>query len=325
MYHCLYAAHVIHCSESKEQNRCTAFYHRSPRSLFYSQACHPPWPMTRPRFLKRHCISCHGSTKQEAGVRFDLLDGYQAEQRTLWVSVHEKLTSGAMPPKSRPRPGAEEQQQILQWIETQSANETVAVRRLNRRELSAALQDITGLSVDYTQALPGDATLASFDTGADALQDTADSVAQTMIITRRAVDAIRFREPPACEPLMADLKLSQDARKEFDRWKNERDVQVNGFRQARPGEGLLIEPNWVGDRGGMTLSIPPPKDGTGVLRLKLVISVMKPFAEVPNPHFLGRGCRSGHRLSGSDRVTRRPTGTHLRRATRQPARGQTRH
>ena len=46
----------------------------------------------------------------------------------------------------------------------------------------------------------------------------------------------------------------------------------------------MIEPQWVGDCGGIEFKIPPPTDGRGVLRLKLTVAVQQPLESVPNPH-----------------------------------------
>jgi mono/diheme cytochrome c family protein len=144
-------------------------------------------------FLKQHCLECHGSDAQESGLRYDGIMHYRTEDTHLWTMVHQKLSAGEMPPKDSARPTAAETETVLKWIEIQQqATATSSLRRLNRRELAAALRDVTGLAVDYAQGLPGDRKVAGFDTGADGLHDAADSVAQIMTVTRRAVDGIRF-------------------------------------------------------------------------------------------------------------------------------------
>lgn len=235
-------------------------------------------------FLQQHCFACHGPEKQKAGIRYDQLTGFQADARNLWTMVHEKLAAREMPPEDRSQPTAAERGRMLSWIQNeQRAHRAGATRRLNRRELSAALQDVTGLAVDYAYSLPEDGRVAGFDTGVDGLQDTADSVAQMMEIARRAVDGVRFLEPAAGKILSADLRAAKDPRKTLDDWKNEGVLgKVRGVNQ--PGAGLLLEPEWLGDRGGLTLQVPPPPNRHGVLRLKLVVSVMKGnFPGLPNP------------------------------------------
>ncbi len=248
-----------------------------------SAAAQQEFPRTIAPFLKKHCYACHGPQKQEANLRYDQLDGFQIANRHLWTMVHQRLSAGEMPPEDRPQPGSQEKKAVLGWIEQQQrALGAGSTRRLNRRELSAALQDLTGLSVDYADSLPGDGKLAGFDTGADALQDAASSVAQIMRVTRRAVDGIRFLEPPPGEVFTATLSEATDTRKAFDAWK-----KAGAYAKPRghleKGVGLYLEPKWVGDRGGLEFNVPPPPNRKGVLRLKLVVSAKKFFPGLPNP------------------------------------------
>ncbi len=235
-------------------------------------------------FLEKHCRSCHGPEKQEAGVRFDRLEHYRPEDRALWTRVHELLSLGEMPPKKNARPAPAEAQAVLGWIaREQKALRGGGLRRLNRRELSAALRDLTGLSVDFAAALPGDGAVDGFDTGADGLQDAADSVDQALRIARRAVEGIRFLEPARAAPLAADFRAVKDVRKALDPWKAAGVVpSPRGF--AKPGAGLLLEPKWLGEKGGFGLHVPPPADGRGLLRLRLSVCAHKPLPGLPDPH-----------------------------------------
>src|SRR4051794_26739475 len=97
-------------------------------------------------FLKQHCQSCHGPKKQESRLRLDDVTGMQAGNRNLWTMVHERLAAGEMPPKERSAPPDAQTKQVLQWIvERQRALGPGGTRRLDRRELAAALRDVTGL------------------------------------------------------------------------------------------------------------------------------------------------------------------------------------
>lgn len=233
-------------------------------------------------FLRQHCHDCHGADAQEAGLRLDRLDAFRAGDTHLWTDIYVKLASGEMPPKDQPRPDAAELKKMLAWIEAeQAAAITSSLRRLNRRELSAALQDVTGLSVDFASGLPGDGKLAGFDTGVDALNDAADSVSQLMIVTRRAVDAIRFLDPPSDTTLSAELFGAKDPKKLLDEWKNV-GATAKGPGVAKSGLGWLLSPNWVGDRDSFNVRLPSTFGRTGVLRLELVVSAYKPVAKVPN-------------------------------------------
>lgn len=234
-------------------------------------------------FFQQHCVDCHGAETQEGGVRFDAVESYRSQDSHLWTQVHEKLAAGEMPPKDHPQPDAMDRERLLDWIVAeQRANASGRVRRLNRRELAASLRDATGLSIDYAAALPGDGAVDGFDTGADGLQDTADSTAQAMRVARRAVDGIRFLEPSPAVVYSADLRGVKDAKKAFDAWKST-GASAKGPGIGRQGMGWLIEPKWVGERGDFTFRMPPHADHKGVVRVTLVVSLLKSREEIPNP------------------------------------------
>lgn len=240
--------------------------------------------LVRP-FLARHCLTCHGTEKQEARIRYDHLAGFRPSDRHLWTLVHEKLSAQEMPPEDQAQPADAERRKILAWIEqSQRQSPGGGTRRLNRREFSAALRDLTGLAIDFGYSLPDDGRVDGFDTGADALQDAADSVAQTMQVVRRAVETLRFLNPASDVVFAADLRQVKDAREPFDRYKAAGLSVSSGDTAGRPGTGLLIKPKWVGDRGGFTLRLPPPANRQGVLRLEIEVSALRMVDGVPHPH-----------------------------------------
>jgi hypothetical protein len=237
--------------------------------------------------LEKYCVDCHGPEKQKARLRYDGVRGFQISDRHLWTMIHEQLSEGEMPPEKKPQLSSSEKKRVLAWIEKeQRALGAGSTRRLNRREFGSALQDLTGLTVDFAYSIPGDSKVNGFDTGAEALQDAADSVSQMMEVTRRAVDGIRFLEPPASEILEVDLvNVEKDPHKLFyaDPW-IEAGMSLEKLpRIARPGLGALIEPKWPKDRTSGMFSVPPPSDGRGLVRVKVSMTSYCAFPEVPNP------------------------------------------
>lgn len=184
--------------------------------------------LVRP-FLKENCIACHGPKKQESRLRLDEVTGVQAGNHNLWTMVHERISAGEVMPKDRPQPADAVKQKLLTWIaEQQRALGPGGTRRLNRRELAAALRDVTGLAIDFAQALPGDGTVGGFDTGADALQEASDAVAQWLSVTRRAVAGIHFLPPTRGKVFSANFRDVQPVKKGtdpykkiFDEWKEQ--------------------------------------------------------------------------------------------------------
>lgn len=234
--------------------------------------------------LKQHCFECHGPDLQEARIQFDRLQGFETSDHHLWTSVYDQVSRGLMPPAGQPTLAAAEKKQLLEALaEAQRREPGLRTRRLNRRELTAALRDVSGLMVDYSYSLPEDGKVDGFDTGAEALQDAADSVADLMRATRRTVEGMRFLEPAQGKVFAADVREAKDVRKVFDAWKAD-GLSGGGDVQPVVGTGWLLKPKWLGDRGGMTIRMPPPENRTSILRLQLTVAVQKSLPAIPNPH-----------------------------------------
>lgn len=237
-------------------------------------------------FFEKHCVACHGPEKQESRLRLDTITGIQTGNRNLWTMIHERVADGSMPPSTRKQPDAADKKQLLASIsQQQRALGSGSARRLNRRELGAALSDVTGLRVDFSQALPADGTVGGFDTGAEGLQEASDAVAQWLHVTRRAVDGIRFLDPVKETAFAVNLREVKDPRKELDTWQKSGGPSVNGVgppTYSKPGLGMLLEPRSVGDRDVVLIRVPRP-ERLGILRLTLDVSVWKPVKGLPNP------------------------------------------
>ena len=253
--------------------------------------------------LKQHCVKCHGAKKQQGRIRLDRLGEFKASDGHLWTLVHEVLSAGEMPPEDEAQPEAGALKRLLGWIETEQTKARVGhTRRLNRRELSAALQDLTGLKVDYAYMLPADGKVDGFDTGAAGLQDAADSVARVMEVTRRAVEGIRFLEPARGTNWVSDLRNIKDPRRTLDDWK-----KTGGYFKARGVNhevGLLLEPQWLGSRNGSTFALWPPRDKTGVLRIRMLVSTYEGnVKDLPHAHLW---VNAGRRLIGTTEIVAAP-------------------
>ena len=235
--------------------------------------------------MERYCIDCHGEDIQKARLRLDELDGFKPSDRHLWTKVHQQLTDGKMPPKKKRHPEPAEKQKLLAWIEKeQRALSAGSTRRLNRREFSSALQDVTGLDVDFAYTLPGDSKVDGFDTGGEALQDASDSVNQMMEVARRAVEGIRFLEPAQSKILNLDLvNVAKDPNKKFDAWKAEGITIEKVPRIAKPGLGALVEPSWPRDPSSTMFRVPAPENRQGIMRVKFSVSSYTTFPGIPDP------------------------------------------
>ncbi len=240
--------------------------------------------------LTKYCMHCHGERKQKARIRYDRISAYQESDEHLWTMVHEALVKGEMPPQDEPQPTEAERQTLVEWIQGRARIQAAASagfqRRLNRREFSAALQDLTGLPIDFGAGLPGDGKVDGFDTGAQGLQDAADSVAQWLEVTRRAVESIRFLEPDRDRRIRIDFREHEftDFRKWVDRNYKDDGIFTRSKRlTCSKGIGVYLPTQWTGDRGNSFLAVPAPSDKRAALKLTICVAAKRPLPGLPVP------------------------------------------
>ena len=241
-------------------------------------------------FLAKYCFKCHGPDEQKARIRYDEISSFDEQDHALWTLIYEQLNSGDMPPKKSLQPGRNEVLGIINWLEQKSENILSSsasgyLRRLNRRELSAALQHVTGLKTDFSKALPEDGKVNGFDTGAGGLQDAADSVSQVLAVSGQALDGIYFKEKPDIISYQADLSSFKDPAAGIYEWKK-LGINMKKPREYIKGLGLLIEPKWLGDRtNSFNIHVPVPEDKKGLVRIRFSLSKLdSSFKNLPNPH-----------------------------------------
>ena len=240
--------------------------------------------------METYCFDCHDGETQEGGVRLDDITSFEEGSQHLWTSIFEQLSSGQMPPAKKDQPAASERREILQWIHAQTAEQiekhSAVQRRLNRREFSAALQDLTGLPIDFGAGLPEDGKIDGFDTGGEALQDAADSVAQLLEVTRRAVESIRFLEPDRDGFVSIDFRKQNftDFRKWVEQNYKEEGISSRSKRlTCKEGVGVYLPTEWSGDRGSSFLSLPAPSDKSAAMTVRFRIAGRRPMPGLPEP------------------------------------------
>lgn len=129
--------------------------------------------------LKKHCTSCHGSNKQEAGLN---LESYQDEASALrdartWDKVLQQVQSGEMPPRTRRPLSMAEKEQLTAWINNvvlaslyaRPNPGRVTLRRLNRAEYRNTIRDLVGIDFQATEDFPADDVGYGFDNIGDVL------------------------------------------------------------------------------------------------------------------------------------------------------------
>src|ERR1700723_3630399 len=115
-------------------------------------------------FIQAHCMDCHDADSARAGFRIDLLtDDFTAGNNAgLWNEVMNKINSGQMPPKKKPRPDAKEAFAVASWVaerlhETelaaQGAGGRVPMRRMNRVEYANTVRDLFLLDDNFARRI----------------------------------------------------------------------------------------------------------------------------------------------------------------------------
>lgn len=118
-------------------------------------------------FLGTYCKTCHqgktpvgGFDVATVGAKTSLKDESQR-----WTRIEARVKSGAMPPKGAPAPNLDLREEFSTWIDSALKMEACStgitpgpapIRRLNRDEYSATLQDLLDIHVDIGQILPGE-------------------------------------------------------------------------------------------------------------------------------------------------------------------------
>ena len=139
----------------------------------------------KPLFAK-YCIGCHGPKSQKGDLRIDeldpdLLNGNDADH---WHEVLNQLNEGAMPPKGKPPLSVQELSRITRWLEADlkrvaarrlSTGGRQLMRRMSRYEYQYTLEDLLGISLNYTSKIPGDLA------GEDGLKTNATLLGMSMV------------------------------------------------------------------------------------------------------------------------------------------------
>ncbi|HZK82163.1 MAG TPA: DUF1592 domain-containing protein [Humisphaera sp.] len=180
-------------------------------------------PKSTSAFVQSHCFDCHDVDSARAGFRIDLLtDDFTAGNNAdLWKEVMDKLNSGQMPPKKKPRPDAKEAFAVASWIagrlhETelaaQGAGGRVPMRRMNRVEYANSVRDLFSLEDGFARRiekeLPADGKVGGFDRGAASLFMDDGQLDQYMAVADLLLDEAVFNEKPKFQ------QLTWDGRKE---------------------------------------------------------------------------------------------------------------
>src|SRR6266487_3506226 len=160
-------------------------------------------------FVDRHCFECHDAETKKGGLDltglpFDLAN---PTNFSIWVTVHDRVDNGEMPPKKKARPEPAELEAFTRTLssmlvsaeQARLAKEGRATqRRLNRYEYENALRDLLHAPwLQVRDALPEDGEADRFNKIGDALDVSHVQMARYL----GAADyALREAMAPRAEP-----------------------------------------------------------------------------------------------------------------------------
>jgi hypothetical protein len=177
------------------------------------------------RIFEQYCHACHAGAEPKGDFRVDILtlDFDDKENREKWLNVVEKLRSGIMPPKGKPRPAAKEAKALTDWIDAQVARAENArgaqqgravMRRLNQIEYQNTVRDLLGIEIDLQGVLPADTAAGGFDTNAATLHMSSYQLDGYLDAANRILDAALAGGPrPAHVKRRVDLRNESATRR----------------------------------------------------------------------------------------------------------------
>ncbi len=154
-------------------------------------------------FVQSHCLSCHGTEKQEGKLDLSGQSSVAAvvQNHLVWDLVLERLEVGEMPPRKVPQQPTENERRIVcEWIKEFREHEArrhagdpgpVLARRLSNAEFDNTIRDLTGIDIRPTREFPVDpANEAGFDNSGESLAMSPALVKKYLAAARLVADHV---------------------------------------------------------------------------------------------------------------------------------------
>ena len=180
------------------------------------------------RLIDSSCIDCHDA-ETKTKLNFEALghDLSNADTFRMWERIHDRVQTGEMPPKKKPRPEATLLKGALTELRTdllaasvaaQKANGRVPVRRLTRTEYEHTLHDLLDIHTVLAKELPPENESARFDTISEQQGISPVHVRSYLAAADLALDeAIKLGPRPKMEPTLLDYQNSKYVAMWFER------------------------------------------------------------------------------------------------------------
>ena len=172
------------------------------------------------QFFDQHCYDCHDADAKKGGLDLTALkrDFTNAGNFARWLKVHDRIESGEMPPKKKPRPAAGESATFLKELggslitaeRARMQDERTRIRRLTRGEYENTMRDLFDMpGLALAGDLPPDGSAHGFDNNAEALDISHVNVAKYMEAADKVLDMAIATQPKAPEVRKVRLSLAQ--------------------------------------------------------------------------------------------------------------------
>jgi hypothetical protein len=143
--------------------------------------------------LKEYCWDCHAEGMSKGGIAFDEIDSdSKLLDHGLWMKVLKNTRANLMPPAKKPRPGADEERKLENWIKYEAFGidprnidpGRVTVRRLNRVEYRNTIRALLNIDFRAEVEFPPDDTGYGFD-------NIGDVLSTSPLLIEKYIDAAR--------------------------------------------------------------------------------------------------------------------------------------
>ena len=167
--------------------------------------------------LTQHCVECHGAKEPQGDLRLDQLstDFNDETVRKTWLDIRQRVESGVMPPKPKPRVSSEQVAKLSRFVGDQIAIiekaerakvGRVVLRRLNRVEYENTICDLLGIKVNLKDQLPQDGSANGFDNAGAALHTSSFLMEKYLEAAETALNHAITNKPKA--PPRIDTRYS---------------------------------------------------------------------------------------------------------------------
>jgi len=157
-------------------------------------------------FINEYCTECHNFEDYSGGVDFTTMFVDEIPQHAeTWEKAVMKLRGRMMPPPGQETPSEETLESFVTWLESyldEAAEKdpvyhSMPIHRLNRKEYTNAIRDLTGIEIEPAAILPEDNSLDGFDNISEALNVTPAFINQYVLAARSIMEQAIGDKSPA--------------------------------------------------------------------------------------------------------------------------------